>query len=136
MTISAYVVSASDLDDTRRLTYEFDPSGAPWFCTVPEDEWPFEHEEAVTEVKKDFEGPWGDRRQELVFIGERLDAEALTAELDRCLVTDEEWRRVEKVMKGKKGTWKEKSAKLMTIFMDGFEVSPIIVFGISAKDKL
>ena len=34
--------------------------------------------------------PYGDRRQELVLIGEDLDEAALRARLDACLLSDEE----------------------------------------------
>lgn len=46
---------------------------------------------------KDVRGGWdaefGDRRQELVFIGQSLDREGLTARLNACLLDDEEMAR-------------------------------------------
>ena len=36
--------------------------------------------------------PWGDRRQELVIIGQDLDQAALTAKLDACRLTDAEMK--------------------------------------------
>lgn len=34
--------------------------------------------------------PYGDRRQELVFIGQQLDKRAMLAQLNACLLTDAE----------------------------------------------
>ena len=34
--------------------------------------------------------PFGDMRQELVFIGQNLDQEAMTSALDACLLDEEE----------------------------------------------
>ena len=43
-------------------------------------------------VEKDVEGEYGDRRQELVFIGSGMDEATLTETLDGCLLTDSEMR--------------------------------------------
>jgi len=62
---------------------------ATWWQCVPRDEWPEEPKEVAT-ILKDFEGEHGDHRQELVFIGVKMDKEAITRMLDECLLRDEE----------------------------------------------
>ncbi|MBD5026457.1 GTP-binding protein, partial [Xanthomonas citri pv. citri] len=42
------------------------------------------------EIERTFEGPGGDRRQELVVIGIGLDRAAIEAALDTCLVSESE----------------------------------------------
>ena len=56
-----------------------------WWASVPRDRWP-QHEEAQAQMRKHWVEPWGDRRQELVFIGSGMDRAAITAALDACLI--------------------------------------------------
>ena len=62
---------------------------ATWWQCVPREEWP-ESELEVHTIMKDFDGLHGDHRQELVFIGVRMDKEAIVRLLDECLLTDSE----------------------------------------------
>ncbi|GAA5834965.1 hypothetical protein JCM9279_007159 [Rhodotorula babjevae] len=95
--------------------------GDKWLCEQDEETWP-EHPEIRKKMKADFRGAWGDRRQELVFIGEELETiqPLLTAELDACLLNDDEWSQWKKVMKSKKSA-QRKVEKLEELFEDGFE---------------
>ncbi|MFN3992943.1 MAG: GTP-binding protein [Tabrizicola flagellatus] len=66
-----------------------------WWASVPRERWPA-HPEALKEVLSKWQEPWGDRRQEIVFIGAGLDEAALRARLDAALVparafTPEAW---------------------------------------------
>ena len=61
---------------------------------VPEKNWP-QDEEALAFIKKQWIEPFGDMRQELVFIGQNLDQQGMTQALDDCLLSEEE------VLKGK-----------------------------------
>lgn len=47
----------------------------------------------------DVEEPWGDRRQEIVFIGEKLNSNGLRTAFDRCLLTDLEMKKWERIMR-------------------------------------
>lgn len=60
-----------------------------WWAAVPETQWP-PSPEAQAAIRGRFEGPWGDRQQELVFIGAGMDEVALRAQLDACLLTGDE----------------------------------------------
>jgi hypothetical protein len=53
---------------------------------VPPDRLP-NHPDAQAEIASKWAEPWGDRRQEIVFIGAGLDQEAISAALNAALVT-------------------------------------------------
>jgi G3E family GTPase len=94
-------------------------SEMPWFCTVSDDEW-MADEDTMKSIKADFEGAWGDRRQELVLIGENLDVEGLTQMLDGCLLSRAEMRKWEGVMHDSKLSQDEKEEKLHEIWDDSY----------------
>ncbi len=57
-----------------------------WWASVPADRLP-KHPEAQAEIARHWAEPWGDRRQEIVFIGAGLDRDAICAALNAALVT-------------------------------------------------
>jgi len=63
---------------------------AVWWDAVPPNEWPAEPEDRAA-VLASFEGRYGDRRQELVLIGVKLDREKFEHALAGCLLTDAEF---------------------------------------------
>jgi G3E family GTPase len=56
-----------------------------WWASVPRDRWP-NHAGARSYMQAHWTEPFGDRRQELVFIGAGIDWPALKARLDACLL--------------------------------------------------
>jgi G3E family GTPase len=60
-----------------------------WWTVTPRDQWPEDDEQRV-EIERLRDEPWGDRRQEMVVIGQALDQDALTSRLNGSLLTDEE----------------------------------------------
>jgi len=58
-----------------------------WWAAVPMDRWP-EHRSARDYLQQHWQEPWGDRRQEIVFIGAGIDWPSLKARLDACLVPE------------------------------------------------
>ncbi len=56
-----------------------------WWASVPEDRLPT-HPQAQAEIARNWVEPWGDRRQELVFIGAGLEREEICARLNAALV--------------------------------------------------
>ncbi|MBN7760838.1 GTP-binding protein [Nitratireductor aquimarinus] len=59
-----------------------------WWAAVPRERWP-NHPEAKAFMDRYWSEPYGDRRQELVFIGTGMDRERITAALDDALVGSE-----------------------------------------------
>ena len=57
--------------------------------SVPKNEWPTEPE-YLESIKKTWVEPFGDMRQELVFIGQNLDKTAMIDALNDCLVSEED----------------------------------------------
>jgi G3E family GTPase len=94
-------------------------SEMPWFCCVDEQEWNAD-DDTKKAIMADFEGEWGDRRQELVLIGEKLDTEGLTKLLDDCLISRAEMRKWEKVMHDKSLDEDEKEEKLGEMWEDDY----------------
>lgn len=97
--------------------------GGPWFAEVPDEAWP-EDKDVRDSIQNDFQGPWGDRRQELVFIGEGIDSAKISALFDECLLDDQDMKKWEKVMKSKKTSREEKTDKLAKMWEDGWEDWP------------
>lgn len=57
-----------------------------WWAAMPKEYWPDDPAQ-VQRIKKGWHDLWGDRRQELVFIGtQQMDKEGITAELNACLM--------------------------------------------------
>lgn len=60
-----------------------------WWASVPPQQWP-DDERAHAYARSNWAEPFGDRRQEIVFIGAGIDWPALRARLDACLIPKEQ----------------------------------------------
>ncbi|CAE6458819.1 unnamed protein product [Rhizoctonia solani] len=80
--------------------------------------------EVVKAIKRDFVGEWGDRRQEIVFIGggeAAMSQSKVEKLLDTALLNDKEWAQWQKIMKSEKYDDDEKEDKLLDLFKDGLK---------------
>ena len=63
-------------------------AGMFWMA-VPRENWPTD-EESLATIQEGWVEPFGDMRQELVFIGQNLDKDGMIKELDDCLLSEED----------------------------------------------
>ena len=78
--------------DEKDMCYLFEQAGkqvsirqaGQWFATMPKAELQ-QMMERDAALRKDWDEKYGDRMQKLVFIGQHLDKEAISEELDKCL---------------------------------------------------
>ena len=60
-----------------------------WWAALPREEWPTEPD-ALARMQADWREPYGDRRQEIVLIGDAAAMGAIMRGLQACLLTDAE----------------------------------------------
>ncbi len=63
--------------------------GGMFWKSVPKESWPTD-EAYLESIQKSWVEPFGDMRQELVFIGQSLDKKKVIEALDSCLLSEEE----------------------------------------------
>lgn len=68
------------------------PSGF-WWASVPEAQRPVQDPDFQTYLAQYWREPYGDRRQEIVFIGIQMDQAEITASLEACLLSPQEIQR-------------------------------------------
>lgn len=76
------------------VSVQINPAGL-WWAAASEEEWPEdtpENQELLADIKFEFQGKYGDRRQEIVLIGMDMDRPVIESMLEDCLLTDEEMK--------------------------------------------
>jgi G3E family GTPase len=82
MEIAGFVSQAGVLRDTRAMGF--------FWSAVDEAEWPRDPE-LRAQIDANLDGPYGDRRSEIVIIGRDMNRAALTQAFDGCLLTEQEF---------------------------------------------
>jgi len=98
------------MDCAAEMITDFDLAGASislsadneWFVNMANsapETWSNMDDKFKQQVMKDFQGENGDKRQEMVFIGQNMNKQRIRNLMDSCLLTDEElagdWENVE-----------------------------------------
>lgn len=65
-------------------------NGGVWWADLGMDRWPPPASAHRSWIMERWQTPYGDRRQEIVLIGQDLPRARLVAQLDDCLLTDSE----------------------------------------------
>ncbi|KDO35468.1 hypothetical protein SPRG_00315 [Saprolegnia parasitica CBS 223.65] len=65
----------------------------PWWCVQPEADWNVPAADAAL-IHSDYVAPFGDRKQEIVFIGADMNKRDIEAALNDCLVSDADLQRL------------------------------------------
>lgn len=63
--------------------------GGMFWKAVPKEQWPSD-QDYLNSIKEQWVEPFGDMRQELAFIGQKLNKEAMVAALNECLLSEED----------------------------------------------
>lgn len=80
------------------LSCRYEATGI-WWAATNNSEWPVE-KEYINEIMKNFDGEYGDRRQEIVIIGINIDKEEIFKKFDDCLLNDEEMKKGQEYWNG------------------------------------
>ncbi|WP_373973846.1 zinc metallochaperone GTPase ZigA [Chitinibacter sp. SCUT-21] len=64
-------------------------AGGYWWASVPQEHWP-KDDESLDAIADGWNDDFGDRKQQIVFIGIEMDEDQLKSRLNACLLTDAE----------------------------------------------
>lgn len=94
----------------------------PFMCTLDEEDYLTGDPEVDEQMRHSLAqgGEWGDREQEVVFIGYKLQKANLEQLLDDCLLNDDEWEKWQEIMRNEDNDMEGKVQELYDTFDDGF----------------
>lgn len=75
-----------------RVNVSFGQRVGNWWVVAPQEYWPSD-QAGIDEIEKLFVGEYGDRRQEIVFIGVDMDKDEIYQNLNSCLISDEDFKK-------------------------------------------